>query len=271
VSFGVELVPRLLEIIRWYVDGTDHGIKVGGDGLVSCGARLTWMDGDVDGMPVTPRNGKPCEVNALWHNALCVVSALCEEAGRDVWFGEYIDRVRENYWKFWNDEFECLFDVIDPHDESPRPNQVIGFLFELKNNHNHKLKGNQKNIIPHPKKVVEFVQRNLLTSRGLRTLAPWYRGYKGRYVGGWNDRNLAYHQGSVWTWLLGPFVRGYTGVKSTTQLPKKLLLGFLPHLEEAGIGTVSELFDGDEPHIPRGCISQAWSVAELLRCCVEDV
>ncbi|MBC7085508.1 MAG: glycogen debranching enzyme N-terminal domain-containing protein [Methanomethylovorans sp.] len=261
------------EIILNYSKGTKFGIKMDTDYLICHDGQLTWMDAKVGDVAITPRKGKACEINALWYNALVIASEIATKIEVDeADFSETAEKVRENFEDvFWNDEQGYLYDYIvhetpamEYKDPSLRPNQILAVSLPYC-------------MLDHikEKSIVRKVQQNLLTPRGLRTLAPYETAYKGRYEGNTIQRDLAYHNGTVWPWLIGPFVSAYCKINGhsqrSRQYAKELLDGFIPHLSEAGIGSISEIFDGDEPHLPRGCVSQAWSVAEILRAYSEDV
>jgi predicted glycogen debranching enzyme len=260
------LLPVLEDIVDWHVRGTEFGIGMDDDGLLRAGdtgTQLTWMDAKVADWVVTPRRGKPVEVNALWYNALRFVESLGgEHTGPPA-----LAVAREFLGRFWDDEIGHLNDVVDSDggcDASLRPNQILAVS------------------LPYPalegepaRRVVEAVRRKLLTPYGLRTLAPDDSAYRGRYAGDQWARDGAYHQGTVWPWLLGPFITAYVRVAEDKAGARdeggKWLLPLLRHLREAGLGHVSEIFDGDFPHAARGCIAQAWSAAEILRAAVEDL
>ena len=261
------MLPRLREVIEWHVKGTRYGIEMDPeDGLLRAGApgtQLTWMDAKVGDWVVTPRHGKPVEINALWHNALRFVEELgAEHAGPRS--SEVARRFGE---RFWNERLGYLNDVVDGdlrEDASLRPNQIVAAS------------------LPYPtvegeraRRVVAAVARDLLTPYGLRTLSPRDARYRGRYEGDQWERDGAYHQGTVWPWLLGPFITAFIRVAEDREAARReargWVAGFREHLREAGLGQVSEVFDGDPPHRARGCIAQAWSVAEILRAAVEDL
>lgn len=265
--------PTIENIIISYSKGTKFGIKVDTDNLVRHDGQLTWMDSKVGNMEITPRRGKACEINALWYNALVIASKISSKLGTDnSGFEEKAERVRGSFEPaFWNEEEGCLYDCIDydaqrieSKDKSLRPNQILAVSLP------HCMLEQKKE-----KSIVKKVQQHLLTPRGLRTLAPYEAAYAGKYEGDTLQRDTAYHNGTVWPWLMGPFVSAYCRTRGhslrSRMYAKELLDGFIPHLAEAGIGTISEIFDGNEPHIPRGCVSQAWSVAEILRAYSEDV
>jgi predicted glycogen debranching enzyme len=260
------LLPAVIEIVEAHLRGTRFGIKVDpADGLFSQGAegyQLTWMDAKVGDWVVTPRRGKAVELNALWYNALCLLQAWTQKHGG----AEHLDlanharRTRESFNKrFWYEEGGYLYDVIDGEqgaDASCRPNQVFAIS------------------LPHPvldhqrwEPVMKVVHDRLLTPVGLRSLAPGASDYKARYYGDLRARDAAYHQGTVWAWLIGPFIDAWQKVHGADrQEVRRLLSGFDLHLSEACVGSISEVFDAEEPYVPRGCVAQAWSVAEVLRC-----
>ncbi len=262
----------LKEIIESHERGTTSGVHIDTDGLLTHGPGLTWMDAKVNGKPVTPRAGKAVEVQALWYNALRTVQLLASHFGHKTlaWrCSDMASKARESFDRaFWNRGKKCLFDVVDTSgaDASIRPNQIISTALDFP--------------ILHPDKaepVIEMILSELLTPCGLRTLAPEDSRYHGRYAGDRKSRDEAYHNGTVWPWLLGPLATAYTKIKgSESETREFVLTNFIkPLLSEqpflAGLGTISEVFDGDPPHLPRGCISQAWSIAEPLRAYVEDV
>lgn len=261
------------DIIHNYSRGTKFGIKVDTDNLLCHDGQLTWMDAKVGDAEITPRKGKACEINALWYNALIIASKMAAKLGADnTGFEEKAEKVRGEFEQaFWNEEQDCLFDCIgydargmEHKDGSLRPNQILAVSLP------HCMLDPTKE-----KSIVRKVQQHLLTSRGLRTLAPYEAAYIGKYEGDHLQRDMAYHNGTVWPWLMGPFVSAYCRTKGhslrSRMYAKELLDGFTPHLAEAGIGTISEIFDGNEPHLARGCVAQAWSVAEILRAYSEDV
>ena len=260
------LLPNLLNIVEHHWHGTRFGIAVDPcDGLLTQGQegyQLTWMDAKVDDWVVTPRRGKAVEINALWYNALRLLEewgreALGEQVAADL--GAAAEQARKSFnERFWFGDGGYLYDVIDGpegDDTSCRPNQVIAMSLR------------------HPvldrsrwKAVLTTIQQHLLTPVGLRSLAPGHADYKPRYFGDLRARDAAYHQGTVWPWLLGPFIdawlRLYPGDRANA---RSFLEGLIPHLGEACLGTISEIFDAEAPYTPRGCVAQAWSVAEILR------
>ena len=268
-----ELYPVFTQMIDWHIKGTRYNIKVAEDGLLSAGApgvQLTWMDAKIGDHVITPRSGKPVEIQALWYNALRIMEDLAARFGDDPLQKKYsamASRAGETFNRvFWNENAHCLYDVINggPPDASLRPNQI--FAVSL---HYSMLSAERARA------VVEIVQRELLTPVGLRTLSRSDPRYRATYEGGQESRDSAYHQGTVWSWLLGPFISAYVRVngrtaESRTQA-RDLLRGTEQHLTEAGLGQISEIFDADPPHHPRGCFAQAWSVAEILRALCEDI
>jgi predicted glycogen debranching enzyme len=257
------LYAVLTQIINAYLKGTRYNIHVDeADGLLyagESGVQLTWMDAKVGDWVVTPRIGKPVEVNALWYNALKTMAKLAPIAGKSAEsFQKMAEMVQKNFSKFWNPTGGCCYDVIDdPHvgnDTSLRPNQI--FAVSLPES---PLSTEQQ------KTVVDVCAHRLLTSHGLRSLAQDERGYQGRYAGGPRERDSAYHQGTVWGWLIGPFVLAHWRVYSDRKAVQSFLEPLGMQIFSHGLGTLSEIFDGDAPFTPRGCIAQAWSVAEVLR------
>jgi predicted glycogen debranching enzyme len=268
-----ELYPVLADIISWHARGTRYGIKVDPSGLLTSGelgVQLTWMDAKVGNWVVTPRRGKPVEIQALWYNALCIMEDLASRFADDPARKRYRHMAAVAQWSFnrlfWNEKLGCLYDVVNggPPDTSIRPNQI----FAVSLSHS---------MLPRDRarSVVEKVEEHLLTPFGLRTLAPSDPQYRGRYTGAPTERDGAYHQGSVWAWLLGPFIKAYIKVNGGSEDARRQaqawLSPFESHLTGAGLGHISEIFEGDAPHRPCGCIAQAWSVAEILRAHYEDV
>jgi predicted glycogen debranching enzyme len=254
-------------------EGTRFGIKVDSDGLLSSGepgVALTWMDAKVGDWVVTPRRGKPVEIQALWYNALRVledVARRLEDAGGRKRYGAMAALTKRSFNRlFWDKKNECLYDVVNggPPDSSIRPNQIIAVSLP----HTMLSPGRAKH-------VVEIAQEHLLTPYGLRSVAPSDPQYRGRYTGDSASRDAAYHQGTVWPWLMGPFLTAYIkvhgGGEPARRQAQSWLSAFKEHSTDSGLGQVSEIFDGDAPHRPVGCIAQAWSVAELLRATVEDI
>jgi len=267
-TFTQELLPTIHWIIESYHKGTRFDIHADDDGLITAGddqTQLTWMDAKCDGVAFTPRCGKAVEVNALWYNSLCLLAQFYRE--RDIEAAEHYksmsENVRAGFCKlFFNESKGYLNDCIWPDgsvDESLRPNQIFAVSLPFS-----PLSDRQQ------KSVVNAVQKQLLTPYGLRTLNVQDSRYKGVYTGPQQQRDEAYHQGTVWPYLMGPFVESYLKVNGYSKKSKKKAAEFirplLHHLTEDGcLGSVSEIFDGDVPHKPRGCFAQAWSVAELIR------
>jgi predicted glycogen debranching enzyme len=252
-------------ILEAYRDGTSYNIRMQENGLIYAGEpgkALTWMDAIVYGKPVTPRVGSPVEINALWYNAVMFALDLArrskDEAFIKTW--EHLpQKIHDSFLnKFWDPKKGYLADVVDQNntDWSIRPNQVIAVSMEY------------SMLAPEIKKaVLDVIERDLLTPRGLRTLSPTNQNYKGIYKGTQEQRDNAYHQGTVWPWLLEHFCEGYMNLHKESGLGflERLINEFEPVMTELGIGTIPEIFDGDPPHRARGAISQAWSVAALLR------
>ena len=260
-------------IIDHYYKGTDYEICMDSDYLIRQGPQLTWMDAKIGEWAVTPRAGKACEISALWYSALKTASYLGTLLGEDVSTYETLAAgVASNYENvFWNPETNCLFDLIY-HDEAGnevkdpaiRPNQIFAVSLPY------------TMLSPEKEKaIVNTVEKELLTPFGLRTLSRDHPLYKGQYHGDAINRDTAYHNGTAWPWLLGAYVKAYRKVNNYSEDSREkmraLLQGFDAHLETAGLGNISEVFDGDYPHSPGGTIAQAWSVAEILRAYVEDV
>jgi predicted glycogen debranching enzyme len=271
------MFAAIAQILDAHEHGTRHGIAMQDDGLLfagETGLALTWMDARVAGRPVTPRIGKPVEINALWFNALQIGSELAARRGEfgraDRWRGFAVRCAASFNARFWNAASGCLNDIADPEgrdgqaDGAIRPNQLLAIS------------------LTHPvldrarwRAVVDVCQRDLWTPTGMRTLAPHDPAYQGRYEGDMPQRDSAYHQGTAWPWLLGPFVtayvRAYGDTPAARATARKFLQGVEGHLRVAGLGSVSEVAQGDAPHRPDGCPWQAWSVAEPLRALCEDI
>ena len=267
-----QLWEMLKTFVEYHVKGTLFDIRVDNDGLLSHGPQLTWVDAAVDGKPVNPRAGKAVEVQALWYNSLRTLELLAnrfDERSEAEEYGQMAEKARESFVeKFWSAEKNYLFDVVSEHgnDDSLRPNQILATALDFT------MLDNARN-----EKIVDALQHELLTPYGLRTLGRKDSRYVGIYAGNRGSRDNAYHNGTVWPWLLGPFTTAFLRVKGHTEFTRKcamknfLMPLFAEQIFEGGLGTLSEIFDGDPPHRPRGCISQAWSVAEPLRAYVEDV
>lgn len=263
-----ELYPTLVDIVEWHKRGTRYNIHMdASDGLLWAGepgVQLTWMDAKVGDWVVTPRIGKPVEINALWHNALVTLATFGDRLGRRRagTYQELASQVEQSFReRFWYAEGGYLYDVIDGPggaDAALRPNQLLAVCLPYS-----PLDGVRAQA------VVDVCARHLLTSYGLRSLAPGHPAYQGRYLGDRLRRDAAYHQGTVWAWLLGPFVTAHLKVYSDPDRARSYLAPMAHHLSDAGLGTISEIFDGDPPFTPRGCFAQAWSVAEVLRAWME--
>ncbi len=268
------LYPKLCEIMESYRDGTDFGIRMDADGLIRAGDgnhQPTWMDAKIGDWVVTPRHGKPVEINALWYSNLRIMALVAKGAGdtpRAKAFDALATRVQSIFEKtYWNDATSCLFDVIGDDggkDPSIRPNQLIAVSLPFSPLTTEAQVG-----------VVSVCQKYLLTPIGMRTLAPDSPAYHGRCAGDQRNRDMAYHQGTVWPWLIGPFVTAYVKIRGETDAARREAAAFInpfkTHLRKAGLGSISEIADGDSPFTPRGCPAQAWSVAEVLRVTWEDI
>ena len=266
-----ELWNNLQAIISGHEKGTTFGIRLDGDGLLSHGGRLTWMDAQVNGEAVTPRAGKAVEIQALWYNALCTMRLLAERFGEKALAESYAsmaNKARASFdAKFWNLKSGCLFDVLEASkDASLRPNQVFAISLDYP-------------ILDRARwqNVVDVVERELVTPFGLRTLSPSDPKFIGKCIGDRASRDRAYHNGTIWPWLLGPYISAYLKTQNhdrnaRANLLQKLVEPFFSvGISQAGLGTISEIYDADSPNKPGGCISQAWSIAEPVRAYVEDV
>ena len=265
----VQLLPTLRGIVEHHLRGTQYAIGVDPkDGLLRQGKegyQLTWMDAKVGDWVVTPRRGKAVEINALWYNALCLLEGWLQEEGEAAEarkINEHAERNRECFnTRFWNPAQKCLFDVLDGEggtDAAIRPNQIFAISLT------HPVLARD-----HWEPVLKVVKEKLLTPLGLRSLSPEHRDYKAKYFGDLRSRDAAYHQGTVWGWLIGPFIDAWVKVHPEQRAEaRKFLGGFVPHLSEGCVGSISEVFDAEAPYTQRGCIAQAWSVAEVLRCFV---
>lgn len=262
-----ELLPTFRDIIDHHLRGTRFGIHIDpDDGLLSQGAegyQLTWMDAKVDDWVVTPRRGKAVELNALWYNALRIAEdwlRMCRVPDAADELARHAEQTRTSFnRRFWNPQAGYLFDVVDGEtgdDDACRPNQIFALSLD------HPVLDEQ-----HWAPVLETVRARLLTPAGLRSLAPGHTDYKPVYYGDLRTRDAAYHQGTVWGWLIGPFVDAWLRCHPDDLAgARSMLHGLTDHLDEFGVGTIAEIFDAEEPWAPRGCIAQAWSVAEVLRC-----
>ena len=267
-----QIFPHLKEIISAYEKGTDFSIYMEDDGLIHAGSgldQITWMDVRVGDWVATPRHGKPVEINALWYNALRIMESLCEKFDEDASaYRTRANQVKESFnAKFWDSSNQCLFDVVDGDepDDHIRPNQIYAVSLPF-------------SLLPEEqeKAVVALVEKELFVGCGLRSLAPDHPDYHGIYCGALAKRDAAYHQGTAWGFLLGGFFSAYMKVNhhssSAAENAVRMLEPVRKHLSDSGcIGSISEIFDGDAPHNPRGCYAQAWSVGEVLRCYCEDI
>ena len=261
-----ELFPVLAEIIRWHREGTRYRIREDpADALLYSGepgVQLTWMDAKIGDWVVTPRTGKAVEINALWYNALRSMAGFARRLGRpaEAWDAP-ADRVQASFQRFWNASGGYCFDVLDGpdgNDDALRCNQILAVSLA-------------ESALPpeRQRQVVDACARHLLTSFGLRSLAPGHPQYRGQYGGGPRERDAGYHQGPVWGWFLGPFALAHLRAYKDPEAARGFLQPFAHHLAEYGVGSIAEIFDGDPPFAPRGCIAQAWSVAETLRAWLE--
>jgi len=263
-----EAYPKLEEVIDWHAKGTRYGIRMDAtDGLLSAGepgVQLTWMDAKIGDWVVTPRQGKAVEINALWHNAIRVMEGFSRKLQKDErtsFYQQLAALIQQSFNRdFWNAEANCLFDCITKGvpERKIRPNQIFAVSLP------HALLPTER-----AQAVVRVVKEKLLTPYGLRSLAPGDPDYRPVYKGNGYDRDSAYHQGTVWAWLIGPFVDAYLNAFGESgencRYLKSLFEGFRQHVSEAMIGSISEIFDAEVPHAPKGCAAQAWSVAEVLR------
>ena len=263
------VLPKLIEIIHCHMQGTRFGIHVDpADGLLVQGAegyQLTWMDAKVGDWVVTPRRGKAVEINALWYNALRLVETWVKEEDKQSpsEFCEAAQRARDSFnARFWNARTGCLYDVVDGDagdDDACRPNQLLAISLD------HPVLLEQ-----YWRPVLSTATEKLLTPLGLRSLAPGNPEFKPRYYGDLRARDAAYHQGTVWAWLIGPYIDAWLKVNpGDPSRARRFLEAFVQHLDQACVGSISEIFDAEQPYTPRGCIAQAWSVAEVLRCWVK--
>jgi len=262
-----ELFPTLSEIIQWHIRGTNYGISVDPqDGLLSAGApdvQVTWMDAKVDDWVVTPRHGKPVEINALWYKALTVMETWAVHLSTDATqYGQLRSRVRQHFAaRFWYQEGGYLYDVVDVNgisgrnDAALRPNQLfaVSLTRDLLSD---------EQIASMFQKVTDA----LLTPFGLRTLSPSDPDYHSRFRGNPKERDSAYHQGTVWPWLIGPYIDVHLRVHNNRAALKSLLLPLVRQLWGTCLGTITEVAEPEAPFAPGGCFAQAWSVAEVLRC-----
>ena len=261
------ILPKLAEAVDLHIRGTRFGIRVDPNDALLCqgaeGFQLTWMDAKVEDWVVTPRRGKAVEINALWYNALRLLEGWLREEGDErsaQALNKQAQRAKHSFnERFWYEAGGYLFDVIDGEqgaDTACRPNQVLAFSLR------HPVLDEQR-----WRPVVDVVKKRLLTPVGLRSLSREHPEYKAKYFGDLRARDAAYHQGTVWAWLIGPFIDAWLKVyPEDRKTARQFLEAMGPHLDEACVGSISEVFDAESPFSPRGCIAQAWSVAEALRC-----
>lgn len=261
-----ELYQTIKNIIKFYIEGTDFSIKMDEDSLIMAGDGLdqvTWMDVRVNGIVVTPRHGKPVEINALWYNALKIASLLAEEFNDEEYkrYEDLAEKVKDSFnKKFWNEDEECLYDVVNDKESDPsiRPNQAWAISLPF-------------TMLPREReiKVIDKIYDSLYTPFGLRSLSEDHKDYKPVYEGKLIDRDMAYHQGTVWSFPLGAFLSGYCKVHDYSEESIKFVDDALKemevHIEDQCLGGIAEIFDGTSPHNPRGCYNQAWGVGEMLR------
>jgi predicted glycogen debranching enzyme len=262
------LYEKLASIIQWHLRGTRYNIHVDTDGLLyagEAGTQLTWMDAKIGDLVITPRIGKPVEIQALWYNALRIMADFAARFGHADGRKHYesmASAAKEGFIQaFWNDAEGCLFDVVAsgrPPEAAVRPNQIFAVSLPYT-----MIEGE------HARKVVEKVEKELLTPFGLRSLSPKDPQYCPVYTGSPLARDSAYHQGTIWTWLVGGFIDALRKIsvdrEETEKKVQSILSQFSEHLSQAGLGQIAEIFDADLPHRSRGCFAQAWSVAEVLR------
>lgn len=258
-----KIYDKLVEIFKAYSTQTKFSIGMDTDGLIFAGSGLdqvTWMDVRVGEKVVTPRHGKPVEINALWYNALCIMEELRIKFNKEnLRYKELAEKVSKSFnKKFWNDEKKCLYDVIDEKDDRIRPNQIFAVSLPF-------------SILPREKEklIVNTVYKHLYSTYGLRSLSFMDESYKGKYIGELLDRDLAYHMGTTWSFLIGPFITAYLKVNNFSEASiirgKEMLEVFEDHLKDGCINGIAEIFDGDFSCISRGCYTQAWGVGEVLR------
>jgi len=267
-----ELWANLKTIIKSHQIGTMFGIHLDNDGLLMHGPGLTWMDAIVEGTRITPREGKAVEIQALWYNALKIMQTLANSFDEYALSKQYLalsEQTRKCFIdKYWNPQQGCLYDVLnaDGTDATIRPNQVFAVSLDytmLNKENSHQ--------------IVKVINRELTTPYGLRTLSPNDPAFVGKYFGNRRSRDTAYHNGTIWPWLLGPYVTAHLKVNDYTETTRKQTFKnflqplFTQSIQKGGLGTINEIYDGDALNMPRGCISQAWSVAEPLRAYIEDI
>ncbi|MEO1134110.1 MAG: amylo-alpha-1,6-glucosidase, partial [Cyanobacteria bacterium J06639_1] len=267
-DFLETVFPTLQSIVDWHQRGTRYGIQLDAeDGLLYAGepdSQLTWMDAKIGDWAITPRIGKPIEINALWYNALRVTAACArwlDRSDRD--YVQMAERAAASFERFWIGDRGYCYDVLDPpdgNDDSFRPNQIFAVSLPDRDSAYPALLD-----LPRRQAIVTAVARNLLTSYGLRSLHPNHPDYRDRYGGDPVQRDSGYHQGPVWGWLLGAYVRAYVQTGGSRDVGRSLLEPMRYHLRDACLGTLSEIFEGAPPFTPRGAFAQAWTVAEVLQ------
>ena len=270
-----ELWPVLTQIIDWHQRGTRYHIHLDPhDGLIyagETGSQLTWMDAKVDDWVVTPRMGKPIEINALWYNALQAMVYFAQRLGKPYTEYQKLAQITaKGFTRFWNEAAGYCYDVLDGpegNDDSLRPNQLFTLSLPIASS-SHKIQMNRYTPLLTPSQqrcIVDICAQQLLTSHGLRSLSPQHPYYQGTYGGDSFSRDGAYHQGTVWGWLIGTYALAHLQVYKNPEQVREILEPMANHLLAHGVGSLSEIFDGDAPMQPRGCIAQAWTVAEVLR------
>lgn len=265
-DFATRMMTALEEVFHWHTVGTLFGIKVDPEnGLLTQGEpglQLTWMDAKIGDWVVTPRHGKPVEINGLWINLLRICEWLAEKLGQDgTKYAAAAELAESNFEaKFWHPIRGHYLDTCDPNDATLRPNQLIAMALPF-----------TKLDADHARTALAVVQRELVTPVGIRTLGPQEPGYRGRFKGPMTELDSAYHQGTVWPWLLGPYISALVKYTGDTSEARKVLRETRGMLQEYGLNGVAECYDGDEPHEPGGCPWQAWSAAEILRAWTEDL
>ncbi len=264
-----EIYPALAEVIAWHQKGTRYGIHLDDDGLLYAGedgVQLTWMDAKVGDWVVTPRVGKPIEINALWYSALRMMEQLAQQLGKpSLEFRAMAEQTLGGFQQFWSQDLGYCFDVLDGpegHDNALRPNQIFAVSLPMAAG---KIGASPLLSLEQQRAVVHVCGQSLYASVGLRSLSQNHASYEGHYGGNQLQRDGVYHQGITWGWLLGPYIQAHLHVHQDAEQARSLLAPVADHLLTHGLGSISEIFDGDPPFMPRGCFAQAWSVAETLR------
>lgn len=262
------IFPSLSSMMKHHIEGTMHEIGMDKEDCLMRGGnkdiQLTWMDVKIEDWTVTPRQGKAVEINALWYNAVCIYLELCKKIGEEyLYYEKLADKIKQSFLeKFWNEKVNYFYDYIDgnEYNEQIRPNGIIALSLPYT-----MIDENMG------KKAIQTAFEKLYTPYGLRSLAYDDKEYKGIFIGGIVERDSAYHQGTVWSWLIGPFITAVSRYYKDKEFCKQLVNPFLDHLRDKGVGSISENFDGNSPHPARACMAQAWGAAELLRAYVEDI